>query len=76
MRGYYNHFSGVSPEAIYRAMLKRAAAVMTPEAMQAGAGGMPMDPSMQGGMPMDPAMAQGGMPMDRSMMQGGMPTQG
>lgn len=83
MLGYYRQ--GFDPQDIYRDMLKVAAAVMTPEAMQAGPAGMPpqgapVDPSMmQGGMPpqgapMDPSMMQGGMPpMDPSMMQGGMP---
>lgn len=50
---------------------KRAAALLTPEAEQAAAGGMPP----QGGAPMDPAMAQGGAPMDPAMA-GGMPPQG
>ena len=80
MLGYYRQ--GFDPQDIYRDMLKVAAAVMTPEAMQAGPAGMPpqgapMDPSMmQGGMPpMDPSMMQPpqGAPMDPSMMQGGMP---
>lgn len=83
MLGYYRQ--GFDPRDIYRDMLKTAAAVMTPEAMQAGPAGMPpqgapMDPSMmQGGMPpMDPSMMQPpqGAPMDPSMMQGGMPPQG
>ena len=61
---------------------KQAAAVMTPEAMQAAGGVVPhsgpppMDPAMaQGGAPpMDPAMAQGGAPpMDPAMAQGGAP---
>lgn len=86
MLGYYRQ--GFDPQDIYRDMLKVAAAVMTPEAMQAGPAGMPpqgapMDPSMmQGGMPpqgapMDPSMMQGGMPpADPAMTQGGMPPQG
>lgn len=66
---------------LYSDFLKRAAAILTPEAEQAAvqpqqdpaaAGGMPpqgapMDPTMMGGAPMDPAMA-GGMPP-----QGGAP---
>lgn len=78
-----NYRQGFDPRDIYRDMLKMAAAVMTPEAMQAGPAGMPpqgapMDPSMmQGGMPpMDPSMMQGGMPPADPSMQGGMPPQG
>lgn len=66
---------------LYSDFLKRAAAILTPEAEQAAvqpqqdpaaAGGMPpqgapMDPAMMGGAPMDPAMV-GGMPP-----QGGAP---
>ncbi len=68
----------------YYSQTKRAAAVLTPEAMQAQQsamppqGGIPMDPSMGGGVSTQGMPPQGGMPMDPSMMggmtpQGGMP---
>ena len=76
IRYTYGYSRDVDPDALYWHLLKRAAAVMTPEAMQAGPEGMPPQ-----GAPMDPSMMQGGMPpqgapMDPSMMQGGMPPQG
>ena len=76
IRYTYGYSRDVDPDALYWHLLKRAAAVMTPEAMQAGPAGMPPQ-----GAPMDPSMMQGGMPpqgapMDPSAMQGGMPPQG
>ena len=70
IRYTYGYSRDVDPDALYWHLLKRAAAVMTPEAMQAGPAGMPpqgapMDPSMMGapqpGM-MPPGGDMGGMP--------------
>lgn len=53
------------------AAIKRAAAVLTPEAEQAAVQ-PPMDPSMAGSAPMDPSMTQGGgMPMQAAGPNGG-----
>ena len=71
IRYTYGYSRDVDPDTLYWHLLKRAAAVMTPEAMQAGPAGMPPQSA-----PMDPSVMQGGMPpqgapMDPSMMQGG-----